>query len=104
MDWKFINGLKWQLDCIQSLIQNKGVYRYYLSPSPTITYRHHPSLLPITITYRHHLSLLPITITHRHHPSLLPITITYHHHHRHHHHLSLLPTNPRYWLTGDGDG
>ena len=41
MDGPFMNRLKWQLDCIESLLQNKGVHhRRCLPPSSiTITYR-----------------------------------------------------------------
>ena len=85
----FTNGLKWQLDCIRSLLQNKGVHHCHPSPLPTTVayYRHHHH-------HQHH--------RHHYHPLLLPITVIYHRH------LSLLPTNPRYSLLviamGNSDG
>ena len=48
MDGSFMNGLKWQLDCIKSLLQNKGFHHCHLSPLPT------------TVAYYRHLLLSPI--------------------------------------------
>ena len=95
MDGPFVNGLKWQLDCIKSLLQNKGVHRCYLSPLPTT-----PS--PIAVAHRRCLPPSSITVTYRCHPSPLPITVAYYYH------LSLSPITVAYqymlWPTGNSDG
>ena len=50
----FTNGLKWQLDCMKSFLQNKGVHRYYLSASPSASASASasPSLSPIAVAYQ----------------------------------------------------
>ena len=68
MDGPFTNGLKWQLDCIKSLLYNKGstiaaaYYRRLLSSPVIVTYCCRLSLSPIAVVYYNRLLPSPISV------------------------------------------